>query len=311
MVLLALPAPAPSFKMGVGFVITLLVPLILMGACLLPFIEHMHFVGVLLTGLFLYHGFYFTARGGSPILGMFFVLGLSMIVTIGSVTIDAIFMLIPGLGLGAIFGFVFVWVAHACLPDYPSAAPNAAAPPPEPSPRSARRNAMRSTLIVFPLAVIFLFSAASASYMAVMIKVATMGQQTNVEVTRNMGRAQLESTLWGGVGAIVGWQILSFWPSLYMYTLFVTLCGLLYGAQIFRGKGLSSNASMWSYAFVTMIILLAPAVTDSQSGSAAGAAFWSRLGLFIVIALYGSLTAVLFNAFWKAPTPIEEHGDLI
>ena len=49
-----------------------------------------------------------------------------------------------------------------------------------------------------------------------------------------------------------------------------------------------------------MIVVLAPAVLDSQSGSAAGAAFYSRLFLFVVIAVYGSVAVAVFDVFFPA-----------
>jgi hypothetical protein len=49
-----------------------------------------------------------------------------------------------------------------------------------------------------------------------------------------------------------------------------------------------------------MIALLAPAVLDGMGGSAAGAAFWSRLLLVGIAALYGSLAVTVFDAFFSA-----------
>ena len=129
-----------------------------------------------------------------------------------------------------------------------------------------------------------------------------------------MGRSMLESTLWGGVGAVIAWQVLSIWPSLLMYTLLIALAGLLFGPRIFQGPGMHPRFSMWSYAFLTMIVVLAPAVLDSQSGSAAGAAFYSRLFLFVVIAVYGSVAVAVFDVFLPATSrqdgrePVSGHS---
>jgi len=64
---------------------------------------------------------------------------------------------------------------------------------------------------------------------------------------------------------------------------------------------------MWSYAYLTMIVVLAPAVLDSQSGSAAGATFYSRLLLFVVIAVYGSIAVAVFDAFWLATSQRDDQ----
>ncbi len=55
---------------------------------------------------------------------------------------------------------------------------------------------------------------------------------------------------------------------------------------------------MWSYAFLTMLVILAPAVLDSPGGSAVGSAFWTRLWLIMLVAVYGTLTVRVFDAFW-------------
>jgi hypothetical protein len=54
---------------------------------------------------------------------------------------------------------------------------------------------------------------------------------------------------------------------------------------------------MWSYALLTMVVLLVPAVSDSLGGSDANQAFWSRLWLIAIIAVYGTLVAAAVDAF--------------
>ena len=125
-----------------------------------------------------------------------------------------------------------------------------------------------------------------------------MGQQASSDKSREMGRSLLESTFWGGVGAIVGWYVMMIWPSLLVYTLLVALAGLIYGRWIFRGPAVHPKFSMVSYAYLTMIVILAPAVTDSAISSSAGSAFYSRLLLFILIAVYGTAAVAIFDTFW-------------
>ncbi len=119
----------------------------------------------------------------------------------------------------------------------------------------------------------FLLSSASASYAAFMIKVASMGQQAGVDQSRQAGKSLLLSTVIGGIGAIVGWQVLSIWPSLLIYVLLIGLGGLIMGPRIFAGAGLHPAGATWSYGYLTMIVVLAPAVLDGQTGASADAAF--------------------------------------
>jgi hypothetical protein len=304
--LLGLPLPPPSLKQGLVFVLALLAPLVIGGNILLPFLHDMRAVGVLLVALGLFYTFYYSARGGNPVLGAFMTVGLTVIVTVGSISAEIVLFLIHGLGVCAIVAVVFVWIAHALLPDLPpdpALAGKKKPAPPVPDPATAGRRALRALAVVFPMAVVFLLSSGSPAYTVVMIKVATMGQQaTSAEKSRAMGRSLLESTLWGGLGAIIAWNLLGIWPSLVLYTLLVGLAGLIYGRWIFQGPAVHPRFQMTQYAYLTMLVILAPAVLDG-SGDGAGAAFWSRTLLFVLIAVYGTLAVWLFDAIWpEKPT---------
>jgi hypothetical protein len=251
--------------------------------------------------LALFYSFYFTARGGAAVLGTFITVRLTIVVTIGSVNAAILMLIIESLAISATVGMAFVWLAHALLPDLPSDPVAAKTPPPKPEKPylpEARRDAVRALLVVLPIALLFLFMSGSPAYTVVMIKVASMGQQASVDKSAAMGRSLLESTFWGGVGALIGWNLLSIWPSLLPYTLLVGLAGLIYGRRIFQGPAVHPKFSMWSYAFLTMIILLAPSLLDSPGSGGSSAAIWSRLWLFMVIALYGTMAVAVFNAFW-------------
>jgi len=299
-VLLATPFPVPSLKQGLVFIAALLLPSILsMG--LVPFLMYSRWVGILLMTLGLFYSFYYTARGGKPVVGAFMTIGLTIVVTIGSINAQVLVALVEALAINAAFGVVFVWIAHVLLPDLP-AEPSAASPPPsaveKPDMREARRDAFRALLVVFPIALLFLFMSGSTSYTVMMIKVASMGQQASADKSAAMGKSLLESTFWGGIGALVAWSLLSIWPSLLPYTLLVGLAGLLYGRGIFQGSGMHPKFSMWSYAYLTAIIIIAPAVLDSPGSGGSGAAIWSRVWLFMMIAFYGSAAVAVFNSFW-------------
>ena len=304
MFILAVPLPAPTLKSGMKFVLALVIPAYA-GMLLLPFMMHTRWAGVLLVVLSLFGSFYYSARGGSPVLGIFMTLGLTMVVTVGSVSADAMLMVINGIAVGAAAGVAFVVIAHALLPDLPVPKPAAAgakSPPPKPTIESARRNAFRSLAVMMPLVIIFLFISSSTSYLVVMFKVATMGQQANTETSRSMAKEQIESTLWGGLGAIIAFQVMSIWSSLLLFCLLIALACLVYGKRIFKGAGMHPRAGMWSYALMTMIIVLTPAVIDTQGAGDAGAAFYTRLLLFVVIAIYGTVSVVVFDTFWPAKT---------
>ena len=60
---------------------------------------------------------------------------------------------------------------------------------------------------------------------------------------------------------------------------------------------------MMQYAYLTMLVILAPAVLDGLGSSGAGSAFWSRLLLIMLTAVYGSVAAAVFDAFWPRRRP--------
>lgn len=304
-VLLSTPLPALPFKSGIKFVLALALA-IYSGLFLLPFLVYQLGVGILLLTLALFWSFYIPAKGGSAIVGTFVTIGLALTVAIGSTSIDGFMQLASGVTINALFGIAFVWLAHALLPDsmaQTSPQSTAPAPPPVVTPpdlATACGHALRSLVIVFPVCLLVLLSSNGAAYAAVMIKVASMGQQTSTQGTAQAGRSLLGSTIIGGIGAIIGWQILSLWTSLIMYALLIGLAGLLIGPRIFKDQGMQPNAATWSYGYVTMIIILAPAVLDGMGGTHAGASFQARLVMFIGATLYGVVAVYVFDAFWPA-----------
>ncbi len=181
----------------------------------------------------------------------------------------------------------------------PGPAQGAKPQPEKPDLEDARRSAFRSLVIVMPVILWFLLSSASASYAAVMIKVASMGQQAGIDQSRQVAKSLLASTAIGGIAAIIAWQVLSIWPSLIMYTLLIGLGGLVMGPRIFAGSGMQPAGATWSYGYLTMIVVLAPAVLDSQTGAAAGDAFWSRLAMFIWATIYGTGAVFVFDTLWR------------
>jgi len=301
MFLLALPMPPPKLKGGIGFLVVLTGSL-LAGLLLLPPLQNQPLVGVILLVLALYWSFYFTAKGGSALIGTFATVGIAVSTAVGTVNLDVVLALISGVSYGAFVGILFMWVAHAIVPDSMAVMPElpAAAKAPTPTAKdlsAARWSAFRSLMIVLPVALWFLFSSASTAYVPVMIKVASMGQQATNGGARLAGRSLVMSTIIGGAGAIIGWQILSITPTLTIYTLIIALGGLLMGPKIFQGRGMHPNGATWSYAFLTMIVILAPAVMDSAGGGPAGLKFWDRLVMFGGTTLYAVGTVYIFDAF--------------
>jgi len=306
MLVLGLPVPALKLKSGIVFVLVMTLSLYA-GMLLLPTLLHQPAVGMLLLALALYWSFYFTAKGGSALLGTFATVGIALTTAVGSISVDAVFELASSMSIATAIGVLFVWVAHALIPDsmaIAATAPMAGEKPEAPKPdlANARWSAFRSLLIVMPVAIWMLFSAASAAYVPVMLKVASMGQQATNDAARHAGRSLMLSTLIGGAGAIIGWEILSIAPTLMIYTLVVGLAGLIMGPKIFQGSAMHAQAATWSYGYLTMVVILAPAVMDSIGGDSASLKFWDRMIMFGGTTLYAVIAVYVVDAFRPAGT---------
>jgi hypothetical protein len=304
MFLLAMPLSRPKPKLFVVIVLALV--LSIYGSFIfLPLLLHQRHAGMLLMSLALFHSFYFTSRGGSDAVGTLATVGIALTVAVGTVNVDALLGLASGLSVGAAAGAIVAMLSHLLIPDHLQGGPVKASDPSEEGVKinlaDARHKALRSLAIVLPILIWFVLSSASAANAPVMIKVAAMGQEVTRSSTRDAANSLIVSTIAGGVAATIAWQFLSMWPSLTMYVLLITLAGLFFGRRIFEGRGLHADAATWNYAFLTMIVVLAPAVLDSNSGSDAGAAFYSRLMMFGWATIYAVVAVYVFDAFWKRP----------
>lgn len=302
MVLLLFPVPAPSLKQAAVFILALALPMYLCIALLLPLFEISRIASILLLILVWFGCFYYSAAGGPAIVGLFMTVGVAMVVAIGSVSVDAMLTVAANLSFGTIAGILFVWLAHALLPDLPETfAMSRPQQQSKPSTKQAQRDAFRALVIVFPVVLFCLFSSDSMSYLPLMVKGASMGQQASTDHSRAMGRSLLESTFWGGLAAVICWQLLAINPSLLLYCLLIALVMLIMGARLFQGTGLHPRGEMWVFALITMLVLLGLSVQDGQMGQDASDVFYFRLFLFGVIAVYGSVAVAVFDAFWKSP----------
>src|SRR5210317_2018285 len=103
MFILALPLPALTLKQGIMFIAAMTLSMYA-SLLLLPWLLNYPAAGLLLLILALYWSFYFTAKGGSPVLGAFVTMGIALSTAVGSVSIDATLMLMSGLVMNAIIG---------------------------------------------------------------------------------------------------------------------------------------------------------------------------------------------------------------
>ncbi len=156
--------------------------------------------------------------------------------------------------------------------------------------------ALRGTLIVMPAFLLVLSN--PGAYMAIIMKSVSLAQQSSLMHARNAGRELLGSTFLGGVFAVLFWMLLSIFPHLWMFFLWMLLFGLYYAAKIYGMMRSRFPASFWLNAGITQLILLGPAVDDTRNGNDVYMAFTVRMGLFIAVTLYAWLAVYLLE-LWR------------
>ncbi len=78
---------------------------------------------------------------------------------------------------------------------------------------------------------------------------------------------------------------------------FIQIGALLMGPRIFQGRIMHPQGATWSYGFLTMVVILTPAVMDSAGGSPAGIKFWDRIIMLGGTTIYALATVYIFDAF--------------
>ncbi len=255
------------------------------GLLLIPVLRYYPLSGVLLIGLGLFLAFRYGLQGGNNLIVTFLVMGLTMISAAGTADFGAAVMVINALVKGLLLAVLGLSLSYALFSEPTQA------PPPAPrlglSHAESARVALRATLIVLPT---FLVSMVDpAKYLPIILKAVSLGQQSCTRTARNAGRELLGSTLLGGLLAILFWCALSLFVHLWMFFLWMLLCGLLVGRRLYGLSKTLQSPAFWLNTLITMIILLGQSVQDSAAGKDVYTAFVVRMGLFIIVTLYACL----------------------
>ena len=296
--LTAMPGPPLGAKKLLGLVLLVMITLG-MGLLLIPLLLHFQLTALLLVLIGLYLSSYLTVNLSKNLPGTFLAVGVTMISAAGTVNYSLATMIIQALILGIIIAVICQSLIYHLFPE----------DPPEPLPDKSQSTeqqeasseikgavqsnwiAIRSTLIVFPAYLLLLTN--PMMYLPIAIKAVSLSQQVSTIDVKNAGRELIDSTLLGGLFAILFWFALGIWTNLWMFFLWMLLFSLFFSCKIYQLIATRFPASFWLNTAVTMLILLGPAVEDSASGKDVYAAFFSRAMLLILITLY-AVFAVYF-----------------
>lgn len=288
-----MPGPPMGPKALVGLVLVLVVSQTV-GLLLIPVLRYYPASAVLIVGVGLYLSMYMTLIAGKRLLGTLLAVGFTLISVAGSIDNGLATLVIQALVLAVATAVLCQWVVY---PLFPEPRPAAAAPESVSSTTASNWLALRAALIVMPAYLLALTN--PSQYLMTIMKSVSLSQQATLVDARHAGRELLGSTFVGGLLAVLLWLLLSIHPSLWMYTLWMTAAGLYAGCKLFGVLATRVAPSFWSNAFVTMLILLGPAVEDSVSGEGAAAAFAVRFATFVGVTVYAWLAIALLEG-WRS-----------
>ena len=284
LMLTAQPGPPMGLKGLFGLVLVVLLTLGI-GLILIPLLLKYPLVAVLLVTLGLYLSFYVSVHMGKALIGTFLTMGFTLISAAGTVDFALATTIIQSLVIGIMLAIVCQWLVYPWFPEDQTVARQA--PTAAPGVENSNWIALRGTLIVLPVYLLALTN--PLSYLAIIMKSVSLSQQSSLVDARSAGKELLGSTFLGGCFAILFWVMLGILTNLWMFFLLMLLFGVYFSSKIHQLIKSRFPASFWLNVGMTMLILLGPAVEDSDSGKDVYAAFLIRMGLFVAVTFYAWL----------------------
>ncbi len=285
----AAPKPPMALKGLIGLLLVLSLTLGL-GLLLLPFLLHYALTGLLLVFVGLFIANYLSLNLGKVGAATLLAVGLTMITAAGTISPALASGIISVLIVAVVLSVLCQWVVY---PFFPEDSDSTAQPDAPATVSDSNWLALRANLIIFPTYIFVLTN--PAAYLPLLMKAVSLGQQTTMMNARDAGRELVLSTLVSGLFAILLWLGLSIAPNLWMFFLW-TLLGTIYlAAKFYAVIPTRFPPSFWQNVFVTMLLLLGPAVQDSANGNDVYKAFAVRMGLFLMLTIYAWMALILLE----------------
>lgn len=283
LVLLSKPSSAIGLKAGLSLILVVFIALGI-GLLLVPVMLHYAFAGIMIVALGLFHCFYRGLKGGNALIGLLVTIGLTLITAAGTVSVAFALMVIEALAKAILVAVVIGWVVYPLFPEDPPQGKQNGALSNEMPDEQARWIAIRSLLVVMPVFIVALYD--PSKYIPMILKSVSLSQQIGASDSRVAGHELIGSTLAGGILALMFWCFLQILPNLWMFFLWTLLFFIYIASKLYGVLPTQYPPSFWLNVGITMLILLGPAVQDSNSGQDVMTAFVVRLGLFLVVTLY-------------------------
>jgi len=288
--MLSLPLPIPSLATGLRNMLHTLMAFAL-GLLFALFFLQFPFVFVAVLGLVMYHLYYYLNRGGSLWLTLMGVLAVLLLSMLGNSH--------EGLAAGVSLHFiltgwltiVMVWLVYLLVPD-PVTSPYPQAPGFQSGySRPAAEAALRSTIVILPLASLF-FMLDLTSDMLVMIFAALFILKPELSAGKQAGINSLISTLLGGAFAWVFYWLIVAVPEYYFYVVLMFLTALSFGINVFSER---PTAKYYNSALIALLILVNGSMGE---GAEFTEKFIMRVVLITLAVIYIVIALKVLERFW-------------
>jgi uncharacterized membrane protein YgaE (UPF0421/DUF939 family) len=291
-VMLALPLPMPSLQAGLRNMRNTVLAFIL-GLVFSLFFLHYPIAYILMLGFVLFHLYYYLNRGGSFWLTLMSIIAILLLPMLANSA--------EGLAIGFSIGFiisgcltvVMVWVAHLLVPD-----PQFAQFPQKPGFQRvysavAAKTALKSTLIIFPLASLFVIFNLM-DYILVLIFSAIFILKPELSSGKEAGKNSLISTLIGGIyGMLFYWLIVAV-PEYYFFITLMLFTTLIFAMNMYSGKPFSKY---YSSAFIAVLVLVNGSMAEGASFSEL---LTQRVLLIMLATAYIVAAMKVIESYWPA-----------
>ena len=280
LLLSATPGPPMGAKSLFGLLVMLSV-IMAAGLLLISVLLNFPVTGLLLVAVGLFLAQDLMVNKGKGLVGMFLVIALTLVTAAGVASFSLALTVVKTLVVGIVVAIVCQHIAHWFYPEDDLPIPVAAAGT---ASRQSRWIALRATIIVFPAYMMALIN--PGLYLPIIMKSVSLAQQGTALKASDAGTELLGSTLLAGCFAILFWLALQLMPTLWMFFLWTLFFGVYFSSKLYGVVATRYPASYWINVFITLLILLGPAVQDTAAGKDVYKAFAVRLSLYIAVALY-------------------------
>lgn len=293
---LSLPIPSPTLQSAFRNMLQTL-GAFLVGALFTIFLLPYPLVYVPLMGLCLFHIYYLANRGGSFWLVIMLLLAVLILPMLGNTY--------EGLALGLATGFIgtgwltvgVIMLMHTLVPDPPGSPSMPARPGPKRGyVAPAAQAALKSTIVVLPMATLFLVFDL-VSQLLVIVFAAIFSLQPELSKGKQAGMDSLMSTLIGGIAAFIVYRLIMVVPEYHFFIIVILLVSLLFGQQIFSGR---PNGKYYGSALIAMLVLVNGSLGSEESVTTN---LIVRLTLISLAVLYVIAALKVLESYWPQKKP--------